>query len=104
MFRDALIRAFNDVFEHLGSEIIYTPRGANPIVLTAVIKEPENPYEIGDSQTIGQVAEVTLKSADITPRVGDILVSNSRKYKIYAEPLLDASNYVWKLLAVLVEK
>lgn len=104
MFRDALIRAFEDMFEHLGSDIVYTPRGASPIIVRAIVKAPENPYEIGDSQMIGQIAEVSAKVADITPRVGDVFVSNSRKYKIYEEPLLDASNYIWKFNAVLVKE
>lgn len=103
MFRDALIRAFDDMFEHLGASVIFKPRLGSPFSVIAVVKEPENPYEIGDSKLVQQVAEVSVKSADVTPRVGDFIVSDGKKYKIYEEPLLDASNYMWRFHAVLEE-
>lgn len=103
MFREALKRAIDDVFEHLGFEVLYKPKKGTELALIAVIKEPENPYEIGDSKLVQQVAEVSVKSADVTPRVGDFIVSNGKKYKIYEEPLLDASNYMWRFHAILEE-
>lgn len=103
MFREALKRAIDDVFEHLGFEVLYGTRDGAKIAIIAVVKEPENPYEIGDSKLVQQVAEVSVKSADVTPRVGDFIFSNGKKYKIYEEPLLDASNYMWRFHAVLEE-
>ena len=96
-------RAFDDMFEHLGQEIQFRPRNASPINIIAVVKEPENPYELGDSPLVNQVAEVTIKSKDIIPKIGDFIVANERKYKIYEEPLLDASTYMWKFHAALVK-
>lgn len=46
MFKDALTTAVNDMFEHLGQEAFFKSRGT---VLIAVIKQPENLYELGDS-------------------------------------------------------
>ena len=102
MFREALINAVNDMFEHLGQEIIFKSRNGDVLSLIAIIKQPENPYEIGESQIIQQVAEVSLKSADVTPRTGDIIEVNSKKYKIFEEPLLDASTLIWRFNATLV--
>jgi hypothetical protein len=68
------------------------------------MKEPESVYEVGSSQVIGQVAEFSVRAADITPKVSDFLFLGSKKYKIHEEPLLDASNLIWKFRAILVEK
>lgn len=103
MFRDLVVQAFNDMFDHLGDECVYQSRNGTETKLIVVVKQPENPYEIGDSQIIERVAEVTVKSADVTPRIGDYIIANSKTYKIYEEPLLDASNLIWKFHAVLVE-
>jgi hypothetical protein len=45
-----------------------------------------------------------VKAAYVTPKVGDAIFLGSKKYKIHEEPLLDASNLLWKFQAVLVEK
>lgn len=97
------MQAFEDMFEHLGQQIIYRTRGGEKTVI-AVIKQPENPYELGDSQIVDQVAEVAVKFCNITPKIGDYIIANDKKYKIYTEPLLDASNFIWKFYAVLVEE
>ena len=103
MFKEALITAVNDMFEHLGQEIIFKPRNGDNLSLIAVIKQPETPYELGDSPMVKQVAEITIKSSEITPKIGDFILANNRKYKIYEEPLLDASTYMWKFHAVLAK-
>ncbi len=103
MFKEALHRAFDDMFEHLGQEVQFQPRGASPVNIIAVVKQPENPYGLGDSQMVNEVAEVTTKSRNITPKIGDFIVVDNRKYKIYEEPLLDASTYMWKFRAVLMK-
>jgi hypothetical protein len=97
-------QVFDDVFEHLGVEVKFSPRTSEPVSIIALVKEPEGVYEIGSSQVIGQVAEFSVKAADVTPKVGDAILFGSKKYKIHEEPLLDASNLVWKFSAVLVEK
>lgn len=102
MFREALTNAVNDMFEHLGQEIVFKSRNGDVLSLIAIVKQPENPYEIGESQIIQQVAEVSLKSADITPRIGDVIEVNSKRYKIFEEPLLDASTLIWRFNATLV--
>lgn len=105
MFTEALSKAFDDMFEHLGQEVQFQPRGASPVVnIIAVVKQPENPYELGDSPIVNQVAEITIKSSSITPRIGDFVLVNNKEYKIYEEPKLDASTYIWKFHAVLVKR
>jgi hypothetical protein len=99
-----LKQVFGDVFEHLGVEIIFDSRTSEPVSIIALVKEPESVYEVGSSQVIGQVAEFSIKAADATPKVGDAIFLGSKKYKIHEEPLLDASNIVWKFHAVLTEK
>jgi hypothetical protein len=71
--KEALQTAFEDVFEHLGIEIIFKPKASEPFSVVALVKEPENVYEVGSSQVIGQVAEFSVKVGDVTPKVGDIL-------------------------------
>jgi hypothetical protein len=104
MIKEALQNAFNDVFDHLGVEIIFDPRTSEPFSIIALIKEPESVYEVGSSQVIGQVAEFSVKAADVNPKVGDLIFLGTKKYKIHEEPLLDASNLIWKFQAVLMER
>ena len=101
MFKEALETAVNDMFDHLGQEVVFKPKNGEMKSLVAVIKEPENPYEIGESPIVKQVADVSLKSSDITPKVGDVIEANSKKYKIFEEPLLDASTLIWRFNAAL---
>jgi hypothetical protein len=102
--KEVLTTAFDDVFEHLGVEVIFDPRTSEPVSIVALVKEPESVYEVGSSQVIGQVAEFSVKAADVNPKVGDCIILESKKYKIHEEPLLDGSNLLWKFQAVLVEK
>jgi hypothetical protein len=102
MFKEALETAVNDMFEHLGQEVIFNPKKGETKSLIAVIKQPENPYEIGESQIVKQVAEVSLKAADVNPKIGDVVEVNSKKYKIFEEPLLKASTLIWRFNATLV--
>lgn len=102
MFKDALITAVNDMFEHLGQEVILKSKKGEAKSLIAVIKQPEHLYELGDSQVVSQVAEVSVKSSDVTPRIGDVIEIDSKKYKIFEEPLLDASTLIWKFNAMLI--
>jgi hypothetical protein len=104
MIKEALQTAFDDVFDRLGVEAIFDPRTSKPVPIIALVKEPENVYEVGGSQVIGQVAEFSVRAADATPKVGDFIFLGLKKYKIHEEPLLDASNILWKFQAVLVEK
>jgi hypothetical protein len=97
-------QVFDDVFEHLGIEVVFKPKGSEPVSVIALVKEPEGVYEVGSSQVIGQVAEFTVKAVDANPKVGDQAELGSKRYKICEEPLLDASNLVWKFQAVLVER
>jgi hypothetical protein len=104
MIEEALQTAFDDVFKHLGVEVIFDLRTSEPVSIIALVKEPENVYEVGGSQVIGQVAEFSVRAADVTPKVNSFIFLGSKKYKIHEEPLLDASNLIWKFQAVLVER
>jgi hypothetical protein len=81
-----LKQVFDDVFEHLGVEIIFDPRTSEPVSIVALVKEPVGVYEVGGSQVIGQVAEFSMKSSDATPKIGDSIfhmgldVSEFREY------------------------
>lgn len=94
-------RLFNDVFSHLAVEVTYK-QGLTSFSCRALIKSPEAAYEIGGSQVIGQIAEVAIKVADLLktpPRVGDKIIYKNRLYKVFEEPLLDASNEIYKMQA-----
>jgi hypothetical protein len=104
MIDEALKIAFDDVFEHLGVEVLFQQGSTSSFYVVALVKEPEGVYEVGSSQVIGQAAEFTVKAAKVTPKVGDFILLGSKKYKIYEEPLLDASNLIWKFQAVLMER
>jgi hypothetical protein len=97
-------QVFDDVFEHLGIEVIFNPKISEPVSILALVKEPESMYEVGSSQVIGQVAEFSVRAADGTPQIGDAIFLGSKKYKIHEEPLLEASNLLWKFQAVLMER
>lgn len=45
MFRDLVVQAFNDMFDHLGDECVYQSKNGTETKLIAVVKQPENPYE-----------------------------------------------------------
>ncbi|GHU19830.1 hypothetical protein FACS189472_10180 [Alphaproteobacteria bacterium] len=105
MMKEAITRALDDAFEHLGVDVIFESANASssfPIV--ALVKEPEGVYEVGSSRVIGQVAEFSVKASDVKPKISDVIFIDSKKYKIHEEPLLDASNLAWKFQAVLLEK
>ena len=102
MFRGALETAVNDLFEHLGQKVVFKPKKGEMKSLIAIIKQPENPYEIGESQIVKQVAEVSLKATDVNPKIGDVIEVNSKKYKIFEEPLLEASTLIWRFNATLI--
>jgi hypothetical protein len=104
MITEALQTAFDDVFEHLGVEVLFQQSPTTSSYIVALIKEPENVYEVGSSQVIGQVAEFSVKATDVTPKVGNAIFLGSKKYKIHEEPLLDGSNLVWKFQTVLIER
>ncbi len=104
MFKDTVITAINDMFDHLGQEVTIKSRNGATKNVIAVIKQPENPYELGDSQIVEQVTEVSIKSTNATPRIGDFILVNDRRYKIFEEPLMDAITQMWKFNAVLVKE
>ncbi|GHT99364.1 hypothetical protein FACS1894126_5540 [Alphaproteobacteria bacterium] len=104
LIREALKDAFDDVFEHLGVEVVYKPTVSASFSIVALVKEPENVYEVGSSRVIGQVAEFAVKAADAKPKVGDAIFVGTKKYKIHEDPLLDASNLIFKFQAVLIER
>lgn len=99
-----LNRMFSDVFDHLGIEVEYKPRTSTAFKTLALVKEPENVYEVGSSQVIGQMAEFAVRKSDVQPEIGDVIFVGNKKYKIYEEALLDASNMIWKFRAILEEK
>ena len=102
MLKEALETAINDMFEHLGQKVVFKPEKGEMKSLIAIIKQPENPYEIGESQIVKQVAEVSLKATDVNPKIGDVIEVNSKKYKIFEEPLLEASTLIWRFNATLI--
>ncbi|GHU13662.1 hypothetical protein FACS189449_09280 [Alphaproteobacteria bacterium] len=105
MMKEAITRALDDAFEHLGVEVIFESANASssfPIV--ALVKEPEGIYEVGSSRVIGQVAEFSVKASDVKPKIGDTIFVGTKKYKIHEEPLLNASNFIIKFQAVLIER
>ncbi|GHU00122.1 hypothetical protein FACS1894126_6450 [Alphaproteobacteria bacterium] len=105
MMKEAITRALDDAFEHLGVDVIFESANASssfPII--ALLKEPESVYEVGSSQVIGQVAEFSVKASDVKPKIGDTIFVGTKKYKIHEEPLLDASNLIFKFQAVLIER
>jgi hypothetical protein len=101
MEKEVLQTAFDDVLKHLGVEAVFKPASCASFSLVILIKEPENVYEVGSSHVVGQVAEISLKKTDATPRIGDSIFLGLKKYKIYEEPLSDASNLIWKFNAIL---
>ncbi|MBR1734622.1 MAG: hypothetical protein IJ730_04140 [Alphaproteobacteria bacterium] len=102
MFRSALIKAVDDVFEHLGKPVKYRYQDGSYKTVIAVEKSPENLYSAGDNQVVGQAMEISIKKTDVTPKVGDSILVNDKTFRIFEEPLLDASGLIWKFTAVLV--
>lgn len=98
------LQHFDRVFEHLGEPASYTPKNAiAPIQeLTVLVRAPENYYEVGSSEVIGQIAELVFRVNDIPhPHLGDKITVRNCIYKFHEEPLLDASNLLWRVGAIL---
>jgi len=96
---------FDCIFEHLGREAVYVRRNGQQISILALYKQPENYYSAGTTDLVGQISEISIKVKDV-PAVlhGDRIKIGQNLYKIFEEPLLDNSNLVWKINAVLEEK
>lgn len=91
------------MFSHLGGNATYYPTSGDKKEIVAFVKEPENLYDLGVNDIADEVASILVKSEEITPRIGEQIEFNGRLYRIYNEPLLDASNFMWKFLGVLVK-
>lgn len=102
MFTEVVYLAFEDMFRYLGVEITYQPRNSESFPLVGVLKNPENTYDLGRNEVVGQVISIMLKANDVKPKIGDKIILNSKVYKIYKEPLLDGYDYLWKIEAVLI--
>ncbi len=94
--------AVEAIFEHLGKPVKYKCRDGSCKTVIAVGKSPENLYSASENQIVGQAIEVGVKSEEITPQVGDSIIVNDKTFRIFEEPLLDASGLIWKFEAVLV--
>lgn len=102
MIKAALQQAFDDVIEHLGIDVEYkSKRSDESKIIRMCCKLPENMYEVGSSQIVGQVAEFAVRKSDVQPVIGDVIFVGSKRYKIYEEPLLDSSNLIFKFNTVL---
>ena len=102
MIEEIVKQALDNVLKHLGQPVVYTTINGKSQQVIAVIKLPETQYDLSNSQMVDQVAEVIVKKADITPKLGDYITVRTVKYKIFSQPLLDASNNIWKFYAVSV--
>lgn len=94
--------AVEAIFEHLGEPVKYKCRDESYKTVIAVGKSPENLYSASENQIVEQAMEVSVKSAEITLQVGDSIIVNDKTFRIFEEPLLDASGLIWKFTAVLV--
>ena len=95
---------FEDCFAHLGKEALYQSSGAAPFPISVLIKQPDTAYEMGDGQVIGHMAIFEVRIDELAfPKVGDQLIIASTRYKIFAEPLRDASNTIWEITAMVME-
>ena len=95
---------FEDCFAHLGKEVIYQSSGSAPFPIRVLIKQPDTAYEMGDGQVIGHMAIFEVRTRELPfPKVGDQLIIEGTRYKIFAEPLCDASNTVWEITAIVME-
>jgi len=95
---------FEDCFAHLGKEALYQSSGAAPFPIRVLIKQPDTAYEMGDGQVIGHMAIFEVRIDELAfPKIGDQLIIAGNRYKIFAEPLRDASNTVWEITAMVME-
>lgn len=94
-------KMFDDIFFHLAFEVEYKTTSASFSVF-AIINSPENAYEIGGSEVIGEVAEISIRVKDlkVPPRVQDKIIFKNQTYRIYSEPLLNSSNEIYKMLVI----
>lgn len=102
MFCRKVEDAVDVVFKHLGKPMKYKCRDGSCQTVIAIEKSPENLYASGENQIVGQAMEASVKIADVTPKVGDSIILNDKTFRIFEEPLLDASGLIWKFTAVLV--
>lgn len=95
---------FEDCFAHLGKEALYQSSDEAPFPVRVLIKQPDTAYEMGDGQVIGHMAIFEVRIDELAfSKVGDQLIIAGNRYKIFAEPLRDASNTVWEITAMVME-
>jgi hypothetical protein len=100
----SLTKMFEDCFAHLGKEAQYQSSGSAPFPIRVLIKQPDTAYEMGDGQVIGHMAIFEVRIRELPfPKVGDQLIIAGNRYKIFAEPLRDASNTIWEITAMVME-
>ena len=101
-----LKKMFKDTFEHLGKKAVYQSQRVGFVDVFVLIKQPERVYELGDNgQFVERIAIFEILSESISnPKIGDFLFIDSRKYKVYNEPLLNGSGDIFELTAIFVAK
>ena len=94
---------FDVVFETLGYSAIFKPRRGLEKEILVLCRQPENLYEVGESKSVAQVADMVIRRSEVSVlNIGDLIKIGSNTYKVYEEPLLDTSNLLWNLKGYLV--
>ena len=96
-----LERIYDDVMKHLGQPVVYTTAAGVHTPIIAYIHEPDNSYDVGETEVDNQIIIAAVKAAEITPQRGDYVSIKGRKYKIFTIPRLEPSTNLWRFSGVL---
>jgi len=93
-FAAAIEMLFSD--PNIGVEAIYTSDGGAPVVVRAVVRQPDEVTNFGDARLWSETTRVDLRVAGVpNPRPGDRIEIDGDAFLIQGEPVRDRERLVW---------
>ena len=90
----------DDCFRHLGRDAVYTPEGAEPVMVKVIAKRPDEIVGLGETRIHAGTALFDVRTSEIAaPRAGDSLDIDSETFVVQGEPVRDAERLIWTLEA-----
>ena len=90
----------DDCFRHLGRDAVYTPEGAEPVMVKVIAKRPDEIVGLGETRIHAGTALFDVRASEIAePRPGDRLSVGGEDYLVQREPVGDTERLIWTLEA-----
>ena len=93
-FENALAVLFAD--PNIGVEAIYISDGGAPVVVRAVVRQPDEMNNFSDARLWSETTRIDLRVAEVpNPRPGDQIEIGGDAFIIQGEPVRDRERLVW---------